>query len=674
MSALTQLHAADSDTVAVAPEVIVAPDYACTVRNTASAILGHATIGTATHAQMVRSAENIRKKPRDLSELLALVRAQGLLQNLVCFEQRRDGAPTGLLEVAAGDGRWQVVGMLIAEGSLPEDYQIPYLLVTEDEAVLVSLAENMGHTPVHAADIFDGMLKLVQHGRSVADIALAFGISELTVRQRLKLANVAPRLFALYRDDKASYEQMTALAVSDNHAEQEAAWDGLSPWERHPHQLRRLLTAQRVPVRTDRVVRYVGLKAFERAGGMVERDLFSEQGDGYTDNIALLESLAHAKLQRVAQGLRREGWAWLDVRARLEPAELALYGRVRMVALPPNAEQAAELARLDQRAGELNARLDGDDGNDGNGCEGGEAGQDSAPDDGALVAELSRIDVARGRIRAALRQPDPADRALAGALVSIDADGKPCVHRGLIRPEDKPRMAKAPDGVLAEAGEGGRKPRPVHSERLLVRLSAQRTLALRAELVRQPAVAILVLAHRLITSVFDVGERGASAVQLDARAPVLPEEAQNGEAWAQWEAQRVALAAQLPPQASGAALMEWLRRQPRATVDDYIAFCTASTVNGLQTGERAAPAVEALAQTLSLDMHAWWKPTAPDYFAHVNKARMVEVVAQAVSPEAAVPLEKLGKEAAAEAAARALEGSDWLPPVLCAAPSSAARG
>lgn len=640
------------------------------VRASANKILAHATIGTAAHAQMVRSAENVRKKPSDLSELLALVRANGLLQNLVCFEQRRDGVATGKLEVAAGDRRWQVVGILIAEGSLPHDYQIPYLLVSEAEAVLVSLAENSGRVPMHAADIFDAMLKLVRYGHSIADIALSFGVSELTVRQRMKLANVAPRLFALYRDDKASYDQMAALAVSDDHAAQMAAWDGLDAWSRHPSQLRRLLTAQRVSVRTDRVALFVGVKAFEKAGGVVERDLFSEHGDGYIDDVALLESLAHAKLRRIAVRLTRERWAWVEVRARLDAAELSMFARVRTMTVAASDEQSAALAALDQRAAALNTRLsatrcceatDCDDDN-------GEVGVAEAAEAAAVVKELSLIDVERGRIQAALRQPHPDDRALAGAVVSIDGDGKPYVHRGLIRPEDKSRMPK----VAADGGataEGGRKPRPVHSERLTLLLSAQRTLALRAELVRQPEVALLVLAHRLITSVFHVGERGTSAVQLEARAPVLPEAARTGSAWERWEAQRAALAAQLPPQARGAALMEWLRRQPRDIVDAYIAFCTACTVNGLQTDERGAPAVEVLAQAVSLDMHAWWKPTVQNYFGHVNRARMVEVVAQAVSPSTAVPLEKMSKNAAAEAAARALVDSDWLPPLFRATPS-----
>ena len=235
------------------------------LRASAQDIIEHATIRTATHGQLVPSTANVRVKPSDLSQLHASIRAHGLLQNLVCFPQEQDGVPTGLWEVAAGKNRWTVIGMLIAEGSLPYDFRIPFLLVTKAEAVLVSLAENL-HAPMHPADLFDGMLTLSKQGRSADEIGWMFGLSAKTVRQRLKLANVAPRLFALYREDKASYEQMAALAISDDHQAQQAAWDGLDQWSRQPQRLRKLLTAHCIPVQTDPVVCYVGVKAYEAAG------------------------------------------------------------------------------------------------------------------------------------------------------------------------------------------------------------------------------------------------------------------------------------------------------------------------------------------------------------------------------------------------------------------------
>lgn len=625
--------------VAACDDEIAGADRA--VQQQAQAILAHATIRTACHQDFVRSDKNVRKKPRDLRELTALIRSQGLLQNLICHPQVVDGVATGKQVVAAGDGRWQALGMLIEEGSIPADYQIPYLVVSEAEAVLVSLAENLGRTPLHPADLCEGMLALAAAGHGVADIALCFGLPELTVRQRLKLANVAPALYALYRDEKASYEQLAALAISDDHAAQLAAWSALQEWERQPARLRRLLTAHSVPLRTDRVARYVGLKAYQAAGGLVTRDLFSAADDGFIDQPALLDGLAQAKLERLAKRLGAEGWHWVSVQPRTDAAILASYGRVRKQQLVPTAEQQAQLQLLAQRAAALERTAE-------------EAGDE----DGALTRELAAIDIESGRIRLALERPDPEDMAVAGVLLTVDESGKACVLRGLLRPQDAARQRQQPAAAA--------KPRGPHSERLNQLLAAQRTLALRAELAGRPAVALLVLAHRLIGRVFAAAGMGA-AVQVELCAPALPAEAQQGAAWEHWQAKRDALQAALPSEGGAAALMAWLQAQPRAVVDDYLAFCLSCGVNGLYAGGAAGEEVAALGQVVGLDMHAWWQPTADNYFSHVSKARMIEVVAQATSRAAAVPLEGMSKQAAAQAAERAVAGSGWLPEVLCGA-------
>lgn len=629
------------------------------LRASAQDIIEHATIRTATHGQLVPSTANVRVKPSDLSQLHASIRAHGLLQNLVCFPQEQEGVPTGLWEVAAGKNRWTVIGMLIAEGSLPYDFRIPFLLVTKAEAVLVSLAENL-HAPMHPADLFDGMLTLSKQGRSADEIGWMFGLSAKTVRQRLKLANVAPRLFALYREDKASYEQMAALAISDDHQAQQAAWNGLDQWSRQPQRLRKLLTAHCIPVQTDPVVRYVGVKAYEAAGGVVLRDLFSTGEEGFIEDGVLLESLAHAKLDKVAQKLRKQRWAWVEVVVRDDTERLADYGRVQMVELEPTAQQKADLAGCDERAAATQTELDslpvGDP-----------ATADQAA---ALIKVLAAIDTERGNLRSALRQPDPAQRALAGVLVTLDENGKECVLRDMLKPQDKPKIKGGARAEISSNGSsaGGSsaktaKERPVHSERLTRLLTAQRTLALHAELVRQPDTAVLVLALRLIKSVF-YGKGGDGVVQLQLTKPELPDEARSGPAWDVIEAQRAVLSEQLPQSTDSAELMNWLRDLPRATVDAYLAFCVGSMVNGVQGRERPVRDFEQLAQAVALDMHLWWKPTAENYFAHVNKQRMLDVVAKAANPAMAAPLEALRKDAAAAAAARALDGNTWLPAVL----------
>ena len=69
--------------------------------------------------------------------------------------------------------------------------------------------------------------------------------------------------------------------------------------------------------------------------------------------------------------------------------------------------------------------------------------------------------------------------SLAGAVVSIGRDGKVCVERDLLKPEDSDCFRS--DAAKRAAAEAPR----VHSAVLVRRLTAQRTLALQAVLVQR---------------------------------------------------------------------------------------------------------------------------------------------------------------------------------------------
>ena len=67
---------------------------------------------------------------------------------------------------------------------------------------------------------------------------------------------------------------------------------------------------------TDKRVRYVTLKAYEKAGGTVRRDLFSQDDDGvFILDVPLLDKLVSEKLDRAAKAAQKEGWKWVEVRS-----------------------------------------------------------------------------------------------------------------------------------------------------------------------------------------------------------------------------------------------------------------------------------------------------------------------------------------------------------------------
>jgi ParB family chromosome partitioning protein len=63
-------------------------------------------------------------------------------------------------------------------------------------------------------------------------------------------------------------------------------------------------------------------------------------------------------------------------------------------------------------------------------------------------------------------------------------------------------------------------------------------------------------------------------------------------------------------------------------------------------------------------MREWWTPSVENYLGSVPKARVLAVVTEAVSTQAAVPLAKLKKAAITKAAEHQLAGTGWLPNIL----------
>jgi ParB family transcriptional regulator, chromosome partitioning protein len=74
--------------------------------------------------------------------------------------------------------------------------------------------------------------------------------------------------------------------------------------------------------------------------------------------------------------------------------------------------------------------------------------------------------------------------------------------------------------------------------------------------------------------------------------------------------------------------------------------------------------INTLCDVLDVDMTKYWTPTRETYLNHVSKARIVEVVSNAVSPEAAAPLASMKKDEAAAAAEIRLSESGSIPEVL----------
>ena len=293
-----------------------------------------------------------------ITELASSIARVGLLQNLTVIAAR-DGEH---YEVVAGMRRLAALKLLAKARRLPKTHEVPCLVVSEEAARTASLTENVQREAMHPADQFEAFAALVAEGRPIEDIAADFGVTPLVVARRLKLANVSPRLLNDYRAGTASLEQLMALAVTNDHAAQEAAFYDSPQWQRSPQALREHLTSREIDATRDPVARFVGVNTYRAAGGSERRDLFSDEQDGtYLCDVTLLDRLAHDKLSETADRVRAEGWAWVEAVPRAPAAQLHNFRRVPHDHRAPNKAESKRIAKLKARQGEIENALNADD-------------------------------------------------------------------------------------------------------------------------------------------------------------------------------------------------------------------------------------------------------------------------------------------------------------------------
>ena len=379
-------------------------------------------------SQLELSPDNARKTPADASaftELKASIAAHGLLENLIARSMEPGADGPGRYAVIAGGRRLAAMQALAAEGALEEDHPVPCRMIGGIVAAEeVSLAENSVRAAMHPADQVEAFRRLADAGSTAAAIAARFGVSERTVEKRLRLGNAAPVLLEAYRAGEIDLDTLMAFAVTTDQARQNAVWETVSQQGYRPGawQIKRLLTEDRVPA-TSAIARFVGIEAYEAAGGRIDRDLFAEEDERgiWFDDPNLLNKLAMDSLQAAARELETR-WKWAEARLDVDWSATAAFGRVRPQPAEPTDEEKAEIERLRTRNDEL-ANMD---------------------DDGwteELVEEAEgneeRLDEIEATIeaRAVYRREDI---AIAGCIATVGNDGELKLIQGLVRPEDMP--------------------------------------------------------------------------------------------------------------------------------------------------------------------------------------------------------------------------------------------
>jgi ParB family chromosome partitioning protein len=628
--------------------------------------------------KLVLSQSNVRRIKAGLSieELAEDIARRTLLQSLtvrpVCDA---DGNESGLYEVPAGGRRYRALELLIKRKRLAKTAPVPCVIRTGGIAEEDSLAENVQRAPLHPLDQFRAFLILREKGQSEEEIAAAFFVSVHVVRQRLRLAAVAPSLLDIYADDGMTLDQLMAFTVNPDPARQEQVWEALQRSHgKEPYQIRRLLTEGSVRV-SDKRALFVGTAAYEEAGGTILRDLFESDDGGWLQEPALLEKLVADKLEREADAIRAEGWKWIAVAPELPYGHTYGLRRLRGREVPMTDEEIAARDALQDEFDQLEAKY---------------AEADEIPEE--VDQRLGELETALAAFGDRPVVYEAEEIARAGAFVSVDSAGVLHVERGYVQPEDELPEENEGDGPEDNETDSDRSTangtasnadddpavndpeeddsegvRPL-SDRLMTELTTHRTLALRDAIANDPDVASLATLHALCLKLF-YRYGFDTCLEIDAKSVLFGNASGLSDTvsaraidarhkrWADW----------MPKDAG--ALWDALADLDADSRQALFAHCVGLTINAVhQPYDRRPKALchaDRLATAVGLDMAAaGWTPTVDSYLSRVTKARILDAVREAKGDKAADRIAHLRKPEMAKEAERLLDGTGWLPEPL----------
>ncbi|MDS9469605.1 chromosome partitioning protein ParB [Paracoccus sp. MBLB3053] len=269
------------------------------------------------------------------------------------------------------------------------------------------MAENAARRDLHPADEIRAYGKMTQSGAPVSTIARAFAVSEKHVQRRLALAGLPDAVIAALAANEISLGMAAAFTISMDAARSLEVLELCKSRDWSEHQIRRALKPEAVKS-SDRRACFVGLEAYQAAGGRVSRDLFAE--DVLLDDPDILDTVSTEKLAALAESYRDEGWKWV---------ETSLENYIGYYQI-----EEGKFARLYKQEGALS--------------------EDEAArfDELTALEEAEALD-AKGREELAALQAilegrySEAQKAHSGLILYVDPRGAALICAGLVRKEDK---------------------------------------------------------------------------------------------------------------------------------------------------------------------------------------------------------------------------------------------
>lgn len=574
-------------------------------------------------SKLRHSDSNVRKSGRtDIPQLAGDIEARGLLQNLCVTALKK---PRGHYAVFAGGRRLEALQLLAGEGRIDKDMPVSCKVLEGDDAILseASLAENFQRVNMTPTDECRAFQHFIGEGCDLDAVAKRFGITRRFVEGRLRLAGLADPVFEALAEGRITLDMAKAYATTADQAKQTRVFEQYGIYSyTTPDQVRRAIAGDALKA-TDPIAKLLGEDAYVAAGGTIERELFSENGDRWTDP-EIAQGLAAAIMEAEAKRLGEEqGLAWVRpvAAAHIYNATDGLY-RVNLPKAPMTEAEEARADAIQTRLEEIGDELDSGEVDD-------EAGA-------ALEAEYDTLEDEWNELQ---RRPTvlPEDlKGQIGTFLTLASDGKMVLETTYFSetpirgPEDEA------DGARSRGSKGATPPpekiapggKPL-SARLSDELAMQRRDILAAAILADPALALDYALFSMIDGNRGFGRYGTTMKAPRPNDPVIGMDGEPTQARIAMEQARDALDASWTEPGDVVSRFEAFRALDDGAKAGWLALMVAGSIEAKPDySDTTNPLHARLAAILEIDPAQWWRPTSANFFDRVSKGTLLALLGE----------------------------------------------
>lgn len=561
-------------------------------------------------SQLRLSPLNVRKvEPTAIEAMADDIAAHGVIQNLAVYQE------AGKYWVFIGGRRLRGLDLLRKRKTISASCPVNVTIRDKADAIELSVVENVQREDMHPADTARGYVLLRDEcGLGAVDIAARMGHSVGHVEKLLRLGSLAPELLDAFGAGKMGMAAAQALTISDDHAAQIAAFER---WGNNANSIRRALTVEKVDTSSGAFL-FVGMDAYEAAGGTVTTDLFEQES--YADCPDILDELIWSKLDAIRARFEAEGWHTVEV---VEDAPTNIYSRpyISPVTREPTEEEAAALVALDKQIADLEQEGD-------------------SPELAGLLDRRATLD-------AALMSFTDEQKATGGVCAYIGYDGELQIRHWLAKVEKQESAEKVETGP--------------YSASMIERLTGIRTLALQQSVAAQPDLALDILIDTLAARLVH-NQQG-----YDSPADIFPTTARisvedelfAGSGIVREQERLVELFGDIPADSR----FPVIRAMEQGDKMRLLASMVAVTLNGVTFSHGGASkrqeTADRYAEAAGLDLGAVWTPAQP-FFDRLQKGSLLAILTSECGEAAAENCAKMKKDKLAVTVNERLPAG-WLP-------------